>query len=667
MSYYLFEGVPMIKILMIAAYDELAKLYSEVFDEQYNIEMQYAKDCEEYSYDIRIACTMEEIFPICEELDPDVIIGRGAPVLDLRKSLRTPIVDIVVAGNDITKALYEAKDSYPNQQIALIGSPNMIFGAESAMELLELDVKLYKVNVTSLEEIHGKVEKAFNDGCKVVVGGVLGTDYASSFGMNTVVIKSGKETIWRAVSEAKLIAKVTKQEKEIAMSYKTMLDYAFEGIISLDNEDNILSLNNAAHKILNYDASNIVGKEKITNVIDDYNFINICKGNKEYLDEIIKYKNIHLAINKIPVMFRGSKVGKVITFQNSSRIQEVENKIRGKLYTKGHTAKYYFSNIIGNSSTITDAKRTARIYSEVEANVVIYGESGTGKELFAQSIHNNSSRANGPFVAINCAAIPGNLLESELFGYVDGAFTGATKGGKMGIFMQAHNGTIFFDEIGDMPINLQSKILRVIQEKEVMQLGDNKVIPIDVRIICATNKNLRESIKNNDFREDLYYRLAVLKVNVPPLRERGYDIVLLCEYYIDNYCNKYNKRKILLTDDAKQCLLNYSWRGNIRELRNICERIVALSFEESVSGEFLLKVLDIDEKETGHNEEIHNYINTLSKEDERLKQIDNLKEYERLKIINTLKKYNNNKTAAAKDLNISRVTLWRKIKEYNIL
>jgi transcriptional regulator with PAS, ATPase and Fis domain len=254
-----------------------------------------------------------------------------------------------------------------------------------------------------------------------------------------------------------------------------------------------------------------------------------------------------------------------------------------------------------------------------------------------------------------------------LFGYVDGAFTGATKGGKIGIFMQAHNGTIFFDEIGDMPINLQTKILRVIQEKEVMQIGDNKVIPIDVRIICATNKNLRESIKNNEFREDLYYRLAVLKVNVPPLRERGYDIVLLCEYYIDKYCNKYNKRKISLTDDAKQCLLNYSWRGNIRELRNICERIVALSFEESVNGEFLLKVLDIDEKETGHNEDIHKYINNLSQEDERLKQIDNLKEYERLKIINTLKKYNNNKTVAAKDLNISRVTLWRKIKEYNIL
>ena len=215
-------------------------------------------------------------------------------------------------------------------------------------------------------------------------------------------------------------------------------------------------------------------------------------------------------------------------------------------------------------------------FSYSDSNILIHGETGTGKELFAQSIHNSSRRRKGPFVAINCAALPENLLESELFGYVEGAFTGASKGGKMGFFEIAHKGTIFLDEIGDISPKLQSRLLRVIQEREIIRLGNDTVIPIDVRVICATNRDLKKEVARGSFREDLLYRLDVLELNLPPLRKRKQDILYLADRMVRFEHERTGSRLEAISQEGRELLMRYGWPGNVREMRNFCERICIL-------------------------------------------------------------------------------------------
>nr|WP_274608171.1 sigma 54-interacting transcriptional regulator [Peribacillus sp. TH27] len=241
-------------------------------------------------------------------------------------------------------------------------------------------------------------------------------------------------------------------------------------------------------------------------------------------------------------------------------------KLRLKIKESGHIAKYKFNDIISKSSKIEQVKKQAKKMALSDSNVLIIGESGTGKELFANSIHNYSSRNPFPFVAVNCSALPDNLLESELFGYEEGAFTGAKRGGKKGLFEQAHRGTIFLDEIGDISSNLQSRLLRVLQQKEVLRVGGTKVIPVDVRVIAATNKDLFHLVQERQFRDDLYYRLKVLQLNIPPLRERVEDIFPLIKHFM------FKKRtQLTFSSEAQYCLESYNWPGNIRELENMVE------------------------------------------------------------------------------------------------
>src|SRR5690625_1179420 len=271
----------------------------------------------------------------------------------------------------------------------------------------------------------------------------------------------------------------------------------------------------------------------------------------------------------------------MVALQDVTGIQEMESKIRKKIHLRGHIAKYRFNHIITRSELVKSTIDTAKSYSKVDSNVLIIGETGTGKEMYAQSIHNQSYRKNKPFVAINCAALPENLLESELFGYAEGAFTGAMKGGKQGIFELAHQGTLFLDEIGEVSAKLQSRLLRVLEEREVMRIGDDKVIPVHVRIIAATNKNLLKMVKDNLFREDLYYRLSVLDLYLPPLRAYKEDIPLLTNYFIEKFSTEW---AIKITDGAYKKLSEQNWDGNIRQLQNFCERWSVLCKNKTVDS-----------------------------------------------------------------------------------
>ena len=330
----------------------------------------------------------------------------------------------------------------------------------------------------------------------------------------------------------------------------------------------------------------------------------------------------------------------------------MEGRIRSKLHKKGLTAKYTFENIIGTDTSIVHAKHMAQKYSRVDSNIFILGETGTGKELFAQSIHNESERRNEPFVAINCAALAEDLLESELFGYEEGAFTGAVKGGKIGLFELAHNGTIFLDEIGDISLKMQSRLLRVIQEREIMRIGHGRVIPINIRIIAASNKNLRSLVADGQFREDLYYRLNILQLTIPPLRERKKDIISLCNYFIKmNEPNGISSNK-MLTPAAQHRLIEYNWPGNIRELSNFCERLSVLLDGDTIDTD----IVDICIDQSLADLEDQDDVGALSSQNAK---------HEREMIINALSVCKT-KREVANLLGIDPSTLWRKIKRYGL-
>ncbi|MDD4569812.1 MAG: sigma 54-interacting transcriptional regulator [Tepidanaerobacteraceae bacterium] len=282
---------------------------------------------------------------------------------------------------------------------------------------------------------------------------------------------------------------------------------------------------------------------------------------------------------------------RLITLKEMNRIKNIDEEYRKHQKHRGHTAKYTFADIVYKSSAMNDLIEKAAKIAKTNSAILIIGESGTGKELLAQSIHNASNRKNAPFIAINCAALSETLLESELFGYEEGAFTGARKGGKKGLFEMADRGTIFLDEIGDAPLSIQTKLLRVLQEKEIMRISGEKVIPVDVRVIAATNKDLLDLIEKSSFRKDLYYRLNVLPLSVPPLRERKDDIVILLKLFLKKYAVRENIRMPKPDNDIINILKKYPWPGNIRELENLAEYVTIISSASENLKEDIIKFI----------------------------------------------------------------------------
>jgi transcriptional regulator with PAS, ATPase and Fis domain len=403
--------------------------------------------------------------------------------------------------------------------------------------------------------------------------------------------------------------------------------------------------NNYLEKMFGY-TENEIKKKNIREVIRDWD--SIAKEIKKGEDVLQKDVYVNLGLNKeevnvsaYPVLDNLGIVQEIVlVFKDVKKVRKLANRITGS------RAIYTFDKIIGESEVIKNTIEYAKKISDSKSTVLILGESGTGKESFAQSIQNHSRRREESFVAINCGAIPKNLIESELFGYVEGSFTGAKKGGHPGKFEIADGGTIFLDEIGEMPLDLQTRLLRVIEEGIVRRIGGNDEIPINVRIIAATNKDLREEVKNGNFRTDLYYRLNVLPLKLPPLRERKEDIPLLIEYFMKRISKKLNKKEIEIPKEYMEYLLDYSWPGNIRELENLIELII--------NTEHL--PMDFFSKNIKHN------VNATIETKENL----SLEEVERIHIEKILNRTEGNISKSSEILGVSRNTLYRKIKEYKI-
>lgn len=324
---------------------------------------------------------------------------------------------------------------------------------------------------------------------------------------------------------------------------------------------------------------------------------------------------------------------------------------------RGHVAKYTFDDILGKSAEIKAAIDKARRFGSVNATVLIYGETGVGKEIFAHAIHNTSPCRKGPFIAVNCAAVPENLLESELFGYAEGAFTGAKTGGKQGFFEMADGGTIFLDEISEMSDKLQARLLRVLQEYEIMRLGDDRVITLDVRVIAATNSDLSSMVEEKLFRSDLYYRINVLNLVVPTLRERREDIPFLVDHFLGVFNKKFQKNIKGIEPQGMNLFYIHDWPGNTRELQNTMERLVILTDDDYIPASLVEESISIPSTRAP---------DTASLLPQPEPQPQNIANLEKKAILNALIASGGNKKKAAQLLGMSRTTLWRRLKKFEI-
>lgn len=570
----------------------------------------------------------------------EIIITRGGTASAIKKAkLPVTIVEVPITGFDIIRTVEKAKSF--GHHIGAVAFPSMLHGIGCLNTILNVDIRLYPINDET--EAEDQVLKAFSEGANVVIGGFITKRAAQKHHYPCELIDSGVEGMLQAAQEAKRIAHARNLEKAKTSRFRAVLDYAYEGIISVDRNHCITFFNPIAERITGISGIESIGKD-ISQVWPKLNLEHVIKTGQDDLGQILKINEVDVLCNKVAIVVSNETVGAVVTFQDVTQIQQMEARVRHRIYASGHIASSCFQDIEKTSIKMRQTIEIAKDFSLTDSNILLIGETGTGKEVFAQSIHNYSNCRQGPFVAINCAALPAQILESELFGYVGGAFTGASPKGKPGLFEVAHDGTIFLDEIAEMDYITQSKLLRVLQERKAMRLGSDRIVPINVRIIAATNKNLKTLVKENKFRADLYYRLNVLQLKIPPLRERKKDIKLLADFFLKEHSGII-KSHLKLAPSAIKTLTEYTWPGNIRELKNMIERVIAIHKHANIDASIINLLLEDQEDSTMNAQLLPN-------------------EIEEIKKALTLSK--GKYAEAAKILGISRSTLWRKLKRLGL-
>jgi len=454
-------------------------------------------------------------------------------------------------------------------------------------------------------------------------------------------------------------AEMAKENETLSRRLVSILNTINEGLILFDRKGNILYRNAALSNL--FKELGVNSCERLIEKIWCHPVIQQCIDRSDFKDSrelLVECEGSQYAL-LANIMDLGEKHKEyIITLQNLRKIQKQIMRI-----TERNQIKLHFEDILGESSDFVEAKNIAKRAAESDSSVLIFGESGTGKELFARAIHSHSPRADYPFVAINCGAIPDELLESEMFGYEKGAFTGAVNT-KIGKFEVAENGTLFLDEISEMPFRLQVKLLRALQEREICRIGSNKVRKINVRIISATNQDLLKRISDGLFREDLYYRLNIIPIRIPPLRERAGDIMYIAAYFIDYYNKMFGKKIRGISPEAQELFMSYSWPGNVRELQNVIEFAVNFENGQYISRELIEKRLHLPNKSVGFENIVF--------PDSDLNSLEAyVKKFEKAVIMERLKAYKNQPHKSiimnlCQDLKVSRATLYRKLKDLNI-
>lgn len=648
------------EILVIAPYHKLGADITQVIEETCLQQKELFRVVEADLHEAeQILCTKENTEGI------HVLLSRGgtAGVLDRMKMF--PVVRIQASVMDIMQAILGMGAVRTAGKIGIAGFENIIYGCEELQNIMQL--RFQEIILHDEAEARPKIQEAIRDGVNIIIGDSVSVRVARSLGIRAKVIESGRQAIYQALKEALLIASVVRRDAFKTEMLQSVVNKSQDGIIGVDVQNTITLFNPQAEIIFHRMQYEVKGH----NLKDLCAVMNEQKLHEtgEFFADIYGKKYL---VKSSPIR-REQEDGLIIyTLQNISEVQRLERSIRKQLTNRGLVAKYHMTDIVGESDACLEMKHKASRYARTDSTILVTGESGTGKEMLVQSIHNMSRRANGPFVAVNCAAFPENLLESELFGYVEGAFTGARKGGHQGVFELAHGGTLFLDEIGEMPLSLQSRLLRVLQERQVMPLGGESIVPINVRVIAATNQSLPQMIRDGKFRSDLYYRLNILRIRMPRLAERRVDIPLLAESMMKKQ-QALNPQMTGITKEAAKILMEQAWPGNIRQLANMIERLMLLTDGTEIDCQDVLEAF-ADDTEESETAEIHHESKEKGGEmlaageagesSEGETKLGTLKDMEREEMQRVLKEEAFNYSRAAKRLGIHRTTLWRKMKEH---
>lgn len=540
----------------------------------------YAKS-RDMPLEIRLA-NMEEAIPVARQMLKDgvcIVLGGGGTGKLLRRHLCRPVVTIERTHLDILLALLKAKEI--SHQIACTN-----YGAIppwTGLFARLLDISLTPVAFTSTNELVAGISQAVENGAGVVVGGGICVETASARGCPGVIVTPGEESLERAMDEAMNIARAQQEDREQAAWLAGALDALEEGVVGLDSKGGATIANRAAKEILPslaWGSLPVSLKNKLG--------LSPSSGNR-FLETgtIRRVEGRELAVRSVPVRVDDKIEGVISVFMPASRLRDMNYSIKNRL-TRRLRAKYNFDSLLGDSPQMRALRERAVLYAPSGAALHIFGESGTGKELLAHAAHNESPWKNGPFVAINCASLPETLLESELFGYDEGAFTGARRGGKQGLFELASDGTIFLDEIGDISPSVQVRLLRVLETGEIFRLGGSSPIAVNARVISSSWKDIAAATREGSFRTDLYYRLTTLRLETPALRHRPEDIKPLAEHIINSLDPGRGRppQKIL------RILQAYPWPGNVRELGALLRRYCLLAKSGAWDEDLLRLLLD---------------------------------------------------------------------------
>ncbi len=598
----------------------------------------------------------------------DVVVAAGSNGGYLRQHLDTPVVLVKVGGFDVLQALAHAKRL--SAQVGLVTYEGMIPDLSALHDLLTLDVvqRTYRTE----EEARLCVQELRQAGIKVVVGSGAAADCADDLGLIGVFLYS-VDAVREALDDAVEVARASRIEWAKRERLNTILAQLSDGVIAVDRDERVQTLNPAMAQWLGIEVGAWQGLT-LSEVCPELGLTQTLRLGVADLERIEKVKGKTLIANRMPIVEQGVLTGAVLACQDPISIQRVDRHIRTRIKPHAESQRYELSQWVGSSELMQAVRDQARRYAASTSTVLLLGESGTGKEVLAQGIHMASDRRDMPFVAVNCAAVSESLLESELFGYEDGAFTGARRGGKVGLFEAAHKGTIFLDEIGDLPLALQTRLLRVLQEREVLRVGATEPTPIQVRVIAATHRDLMAHVRQGLFRQDLYYRINILHLEVPPLRAHLNDLSELAESLWTKVCQDQGWRVARqvamrpLLDALVDAGQSHNWPGNVRELENLIERVAAST--QAVSDHGSAIVMTAIEAQTclrswapelfpgrGSDEVLSAGQPPVSMS----KQAD-----EPARLAATLTKCHGDRAQAAAMLGISRTTLWRKLKQHGL-
>nr|WP_074098664.1 sigma 54-interacting transcriptional regulator [Clostridioides difficile] len=641
------------------------------------IEELYREDVENGTIiiDILNLDLMENQGRILVEKGAQAIIGRGGGYSLVIDTVNVPVIPMNMKSTDLLRAIEIAK-KYSKKVVLILGDNEVSFDYVGWRNVISTEIT--EEWFESKYEIRSKVVKYIDQKDEVViVGGGLACSFARQYGIDSVFATASDESIREAVEYCKKLLDTLGEEKFNNEVLRNILDGIKDGVIAIDSNGSIILYNESAKNMLKVERKCALNKY-ILDVFPKMEWMLDCLHEKEDVEDR-KIRNINnLIVNTRTTLIKvdNSTYGVLGIIQDITKLQNLERKIRFDLNQKGLYARYTFDDFLFKDKLTREFIEEAKKIGKSDYTTLLYGESGSGKEIIAHSIHNISKRKDRPFVAINCATIAENLLESELFGYEEGAFTGARKGGKRGLFELAHGGTLFLDEINSLSFNIQTKLLRVIEERQIMRIGSDYIIPLDIRIIAATNESLTEKIVMGTFRADLFYRLSSLEINIPPLRDRREDIIPLFNNFVnevlkDDGLNGINSidENFVLTKDEMDKLYNYSWPGNVRELKTIAQKYVVtgkikLRQDRDFKTKKLLPNSEVDKfnSKTTASVEVQDESINISKINDGKISIDikEVNKYVEEKIISMLFAQGLSKNEVAQVLGISRTSLWKK-------